>query len=107
MGGLELRKVERDIEFKDGKLVIKLPVNWDATLKLWYQDEDAYNNKTLVRFEDREVFIIYYNKWSATYNNKSYYQFFPNSVLKGKLAQNIRQGKIDAPYKDKNVHYDK
>ena len=76
MGRLEVRKRSNSIKFKDGKVVTDLPVNWDATLKLWYEDEESYNNKILIREENKETFRIHYNKIKANYNNKSFYQFF-------------------------------
>ena len=42
LGILELRKRPTRIEIVDNKLVTTLPIDWDATLKLWYEDEQAY-----------------------------------------------------------------
>lgn len=96
MGRLEVRKRANSIKFKDGKVVTDLPVNWDATLKLWYEDEESYNNKVLIREENKETFRIHYNKIRANYNNKSFYQFFPNRELKIGLKNNIKKNKIEA-----------
>lgn len=96
MGRLEIRKRNNSIKFKDGKLVTDLPINWDATLKLWYEDEESYNNRILIREENKETFRVYYNKNKANYNNKSFYQFFPNRELKIGLKNNIKKNKIEA-----------
>ena len=48
MGTLEARKIKSSISFKDGKLKTNLPVDWDKTLKLWYEDVESFNNKTLI-----------------------------------------------------------
>lgn len=97
MGCLEIRKYETSIQYKGGKLKTNLPVNWGATLKLWYEDKEAHDNKTLVRFENKNTFIIYYNKTTVAFNNKSFYQFIPTRVLKKKLKQRIAKGDFDAP----------
>ena len=95
-GRLELRKRNAGVYFKDGKLKYTLPIEWDRTLKLWYEDEESYKNKTLVRIEEKEVYKLYYNKNVAEYNNKSFYLFNFNRDLKRQLKTNIKKGNIDA-----------
>ncbi len=89
----------------NGELVTNLPIDWDRTLKLWYDDEESYNNKTLVRVEEREIFKIYYNRGQANYNNKSFFEFSVNRELKKRLKEKIKEGKIEAMYLDKNKRY--
>lgn len=96
MGQLEVRKRQNSISFKDGKMHTTLPVNWEATLKLWHEDPECYATRTLVREEDRETFKVYYNKNKANYNNKSFYQFSTNREIKIGLKNNIKLNKLDA-----------
>lgn len=96
MGKLELRKRQTVVDFRDGKLRTNLPINWDSTLKLWYDDEQAYSEKRLVRQESKEVYKVYYNKYKADYPNKSFYQFHINRELKKGLRQSIENNEIDA-----------
>ena len=96
LGTLEIRKRPTRIAVVEGKLVTNLPVDWDATLELWYQDEESYNNRTLVRIENEEVFKVYYNKKDANYNNKSFYEFKPNREIKRSLTKSAREGNLDA-----------
>ena len=49
MGRLELRKYDAKIYLKDNKVVTNLPIDWDKTLRLWYEDKESYDNRTLVR----------------------------------------------------------
>lgn len=99
MGVIELRKYNTNVRFDEhGNLKTNLPIDWNGTLELWYNDEESRNNKTLLRQENKEVFKIYYNKYNANYNNKSFYEFRCNKDLKQRLKQNIRYGNIDAPY---------
>ncbi len=107
MGTIELRKFETGAKIgKDGKLHVNLPIDWDKTLKLWYEDQGAYKDKVLVKMEEKESFKIYYNRESATYNNKSYYEFMPNRDLKIRVKQNIKKGVIkDAPCLERKVNY--
>lgn len=96
LGTLELRKRPTRIAIVDNKLVTNLPIDWDATLKLWYEDEESYQNKTLIRVENEEVFKVYYNKSDANYNNKSFYTFRPNRELQRKISKHAREGTLDA-----------
>lgn len=108
MGTLEVRKYDTKIKIgKDGKVYSNLPIDWDRTLKLWYDDEDSYKNKVLLRQEVDEIFKLYYNRARCNYNNHSYYEFSFNKDLRIRLKQQIKRGLIDAPYMGRNVKYGK
>lgn len=96
MGRIELRKYYSKIDYKDGKLVTNLPINWQQTLKYWHKDDEAHKNKILIRQEVKEIFRIIYVKKSANYNNKSFYQFIPHREVKIELSKRIKEHKIDA-----------
>lgn len=96
MGRLELRKYNPKIYIKDGKVKTTLPVDWDRTLKLWYEDEESYKNKTLVKIEEKEIFKVYYNRNIANFVNKSFYKFNLNRDVKRRLKKVIKDNKIDA-----------
>ena len=96
MGRLELRKTTSKIKFENGKVKTNLPVDWNATLKLWYNNPSSKNKKQLVRQENKETFRVLYNRAKANYNNKSFYEFNTNRELKLGLKKNIKLNKIDA-----------
>lgn len=96
MGRLELRKFNPRIYIKNGKVKSTLPVDWDRTLRLWYEDEESYKNKTLIKIEEKEVFKVHYNRSIANFINKSFYQFNVNKSLKKKLKEAIKDNRIDA-----------
>lgn len=95
MGILELRKSKRGVSIVDGKLKITYPVDWSKTLRLWYEDEEARKKKLLLRREHEYIYRVKYNKFRATYNNKSLYEFTLNRGIKLALKDNIEQGKVD------------
>ena len=72
------------------------PIDWDGTLKLWYEDQESRENKTILKKKEREVFRIMYNKSKAFYTNKNYFEFKVNRALKLALRDVIRQGNFDA-----------
>lgn len=96
MGSLELRKYDAKISFNNNKLVTNLPIDWNRTINLWQEDEEAYKNKTLVKMEEKEIFKVYYNKKRANYNNKSFMRFHVNRSLKVKIKQRIKDRTLDA-----------
>lgn len=103
MGVIELRKTNTYIKFKEGKLCTNLPIDWDRTLKLWCEDEEAYKARTLIKMEEKELFKLYYNKAKAAYNNKTFYQFNFNRELKKAIKENIKMGNIDAFLFNNNI----
>lgn len=96
MGTIEVRKYDAVISINNGKVKTNLPIDWDRTLKLWSEDEEAYKERTLIKAEEKEIFSIYYNRTKAKYENKSFYEFLPNRQLKLMLKRNIKAGRLDA-----------
>ncbi len=96
LGRIELRKYDSKISIKNGILKDNLPIDWDKTLKLWSEDEEAYKERALVKMEEKEIFKVYYNRRSANYKNKSYYEFEVNRDLKRRLKQRIKNRVVDA-----------
>ena len=102
MGQLEIRKYLPTITTEGKKIKTNLPIDWNATLKLWYEDKKAYEDKFLVRINVPEIYRVFYNKGNANYNNKSFYQFTPNRELKLGLKHSIKENpNFDAFYKDR------
>lgn len=97
MGAIELRKSIRKPRIgENGRVIFNTSIDWDATIKLWYEDPEAYKNKTLIKQESREVFKTFYNRSRATFDNKSMYMFQLNKELRREISKNIRKGHIDA-----------
>ena len=96
MGQLEIRKFDTYVKFQNGKIKTNRGIDWNATLKLWYEDEEAKENKILIKTEDKQIFKVFYNRMSANYNNKTIYQFKPNRALSIAVKSAGREGLIDA-----------
>lgn len=96
MGRLEIRKYDAKVTLQGDKVVTNLPIDWDRTLKLWSEDEEAYKERTLIKMEEKEIFKVYYNRGKANYTNKSFFQFDVNRELKKKLKHRIKEGRLDA-----------
>jgi len=99
MGKLELKKEQRGVYInKDGNMKVTYPIDWKSTLKLWFEDMEAREAKTLVRRNCKTMYRVNYNKHDAKYNNKLFYDFTLNRFIKQKLKHNIINGLIDSVY---------
>lgn len=96
MGTLELIKRPTRITIEDGKLKNSMPYDWNATLNLWYEDEEAFKNKTLLRIPEREVFSVKYSRTTAYYKNSLFYDFSTNREFKLMLKDAIKEGNVES-----------
>lgn len=101
MGSLELRKYKTDVKIKNNTVYTNRAIDWSKTFRLWYEDPDSFNNRKLVRRDNKETYIIYYNKYRANYNNVSFYNFSINRNIKLQLAKKSQEAKINALYLNK------
>lgn len=96
MGIVELRKYTINPKIdSNGKVVFNAPIDWDKTIKLWYEDPNEYKNKTLIKIKNKEYFKVCYNKSNANYENKTYYSFRLNRELRKQLYKEEQNG-LDA-----------
>lgn len=95
MGKLEVRKLQKGVSIVNGVLKNTYPINWDKTLRLWYEDAEAHEKKLLVRDPESIVYHVKYCKFTANYENKAFYKFMLNSFIRRKMKENIEQGKLD------------
>lgn len=95
LGRIEIRKYKPKIIIDYGKIKTNYSIDWNRTLKLWFEDEESRKNKTLVKIKEEEIFKIYYNRIIANYTNKSFYEFSINRKLKRELSKKIKNKEID------------
>ena len=75
MGLLKMYKKEKKSYMWKDKVITTKRVDWDKTLTLWYNDQEAYKNKRVLYSEEKEFPIVQYIKANAIYKNKGYYNF--------------------------------
>lgn len=78
-----------------GRYINKAPIDWDATLKLWFEHEDARVNKILVRSNTKEITRILYLKRNAKYKHQRYVLFQPARSIKLLLKSLLEKGLIE------------
>lgn len=98
-GILAIRKYQQTLRYdNNGKVNLNnLPVNWNATLNLWEQDEEAKKQKKLIRYlnEDREIYNYRYIKKTANFKNKHYIGFRATRENKIKLKNAIKNNLVN------------
>ena len=72
-------------------------MDWKRTLQLWEEDEEARNEKTLVRKYDETIFYpMYFVKKGANYRNKGLMKFNFSRYLGNLIRDRIQNGTIEA-----------
>lgn len=83
MGCIRIVKSYPSVKYKDGELRNTYPIDWNKTIELWYEDEEAFRNKTLVRKIVNVKYCIIYSKKEAEYKNMYYFMIrFTRSLQK-------------------------
>lgn len=93
IGKLIPTKIENKSYFNGDKLIVTSHIDWNATIKLWSEDKEAYNKKTIIRKLNKEKFFITFqqNKKSRLIN-KSVLDFQPNRQFKEDLLKKAKEG---------------
>jgi hypothetical protein len=89
MGELQYLQKKTKTYIKDGKLKTTKVVDWDATLKLWYEDKEAKDRKLLLYKDLPSKPLLYYSKKNAMYANRAYYEFEFNRFLKNRCVKSF------------------
>lgn len=95
MGKLEVRRIKRGANIVNGQLKITYPVDWDKTLKAWYENEEMREKKILIRDESPFLYRVQYCRNTAKFENKIFYKFALNRFIKVALKEKIKKGEID------------
>lgn len=96
---ISVKKVRRKPRIVDGKLINPNPINWKATNELWETNEEARNNKLLIRYNNSHtsgyVYRIYCKKFKSKIKYRSYYKMRTNRKFKNKLKKRILDPDLD------------
>lgn len=98
LGELAIVKSPAKVTIKDGKIKTNRPINWDATIRLWFEDPDAERKKTLIRWDTTEVLGIDYRKNEAYFRNRPYYDFQVIRRIKQRLSSLLAESAFDTPF---------
>jgi len=99
LGLLDIKATECGAKLDEkGNLVVTKLVDWDATLKLWYQDEESRKNKSVVKIDSNLIYRIRYLKQNTKVTNKKYICFRPNRVLKQRMSKLAKTGMVNYFY---------
>lgn len=94
-----LKYKKKPVFDEEGNLKTHYYIDWQKTMKLWYEDPEAHKNKTLVQeISDTAIRIkhIHNNKHKDLY----FLGFFPTHTMRKAISNNFKEGIIvDLPEK--------
>lgn len=97
---ISIRKEKRKPKLKDGKLVNNNAINWQATKKLWEEDEESAKKKLLVRYNNSHsfgyIFKVYLKKFKCRLKCRSYYRIKVNRKFQRDIAKRINDPNKEA-----------
>lgn len=95
MGKIFIQKTKPRVFMKDGRIINTFPVDWNSTLELWSNDEEAYKDKVLLRHERKYRLKVKYTTIESYYTNKSFYVLDFNRELKNQVNRKANSNKLD------------
>lgn len=97
-----LKYKKQPIFDKEGNLKTHYYINWNETLKLWYENPEEHKKKTLVKeLSDTAIRIKY--KHNFMHKDLYYLGFLPIHTMRKAIANNFKEGIIvDLPEKRYN-----
>lgn len=96
MGFITLYKIDKTPKIKDGKLQVTKPIDWNSTLELWYEDEEAEREKILVRYNERQTFRTKYSNFGTRHKNKSFFDFKIVRALQKRIKELSTNNELEA-----------
>ena len=96
MGSLVLAKKPARVFYKDGELETNYWTDWQQTVKLMYEDSEAYNEHMKIKRVQPYIYRIRYYIRKAKYRNRRFYKFHPNRSLVRTMGKTIESGRMNA-----------
>ncbi len=99
--GLEIviKKDKRKPKIVNGKLINNIPIDFQATNKLWESNPECKEKKLLVRYNNSHssgyVFRIYCKKFKSNLKNRSLLKFKPSRKFQRSLSARIKDPNKD------------
>lgn len=93
-GFIGIVKIKRGVKMlPDNTVINNAPPDWKSTLELWKKDPIAKEKKLLIRYKNMHtggyVYNIKYNRYNATFKNKTCMVFLPTRDFKRSVAKRI------------------
>lgn len=79
-------------DIKEGKIKTSKIVDWKRTQQWWYEDEEAFKDKKVLRFNITERYRIYWKK--RRFKHSEFFKFIPSRQLKIDLKNNIQENNL-------------
>lgn len=88
MGSLRLSSTDTKVSIENGKVKTNCCTDWKKTLEYWYEDEEARESHKTIKWVQKRLIFIRYDKKAATFKNRRFYSFRPNRSIMKALGKN-------------------
>lgn len=89
MGSFDIVEHKCENKIRDGKLVSNFAIDWDSTVKLWYEDIESKNNKVLIRHEYRYTYKFTYSRNRKKLTNLTFFNFTEARNVRFKIRRKL------------------
>lgn len=96
LGCLQIESSKNKFYYKNGELKTTYMIDWNETIKLWFEDDECRKNKTFVRRDNAEKYIVRYHHAKGKLKNKTLLYFLPCRRLTDKIEQKRKEEGINA-----------
>lgn len=95
-GSIQIEGYKHSFKIVDGKLRTSQIIDWDSTIRLWYEDYECRKNKTLVRKDQGEMFyVLKYHHSKGRLKNKGFLCFTPCRRITDIINKKMIEGEIN------------
>lgn len=95
LGSLQIESRENVANIVDGKIHTSYMIDWNETLKLWFENDECRQRKMLVRTDAPLRYVVKYRRPTVPMTNKQYLCFLPCRNLTGKINTKIKEEGLD------------
>lgn len=94
MGKIMILERTRKPRFINGYLFTDQMIDWDKTVKLWEDDDEARTEKILVRYTNDKRYRFVHDVHKAEYKNKYFFKVRFNTQMTRKIYEYAKQNNV-------------
>lgn len=84
----------KKVWLENGKVKDNLSIDWATTTKLWYEDEEAFRDKIIVKNNKEKSYVLMYSKIAVSPKWFRFFYFKPNQALTREYNRRTGMGKL-------------
>lgn len=94
MGSIMISERKRKTKFVNGQVFTDQRIDWNKTVKLWEDDEEARKDKIVVRYTEDKKYTFVHNIGDAKFKNKYFFRLRFNTQMMRKTYGYAKQNNV-------------